>query len=155
MDQLTFSLEEPPASHSVARVCAKDWQTLVATWPLNIFALLTEHSRAGSSGKTFPAYCRRTKDGTLAPSSGRWLNSGMGMHGGCWMLNTSEWPSTAVVCSLSDILKTGDLPQRFFLSAKACAGILRRAETRRLRLPHALEHALIAAIGRTPKRSCR
>jgi DNA (cytosine-5)-methyltransferase 1 len=25
----------------------------------------------------------------------------------------------------------------------------------RLRLPHALEHALIAAIGRTPKRSCR
>jgi len=34
------------------------------------------------------------------------------------------------VCSLSDILETGDLPQRFFLSAKACAGILRRAEKR-------------------------
>jgi hypothetical protein len=37
-------------------------------------------------------------------------------------LNTSEWPSDAAVCSLSDILETGDVPQRYFLSAKACQG---------------------------------
>ena len=61
-------------------------------------------------------------------SSGRWLNSGMGSHTESLTLNTSEWPKDAAVCSLSEILETGDLPERFFLSAKACAGILRRAE---------------------------
>jgi hypothetical protein len=52
MDQLTFLSEAPPASRSASPVCAKDWMTLVATWPSNIFALLTENSRAGLSGKT-------------------------------------------------------------------------------------------------------
>jgi len=57
-------------------------------------------------------------------------------------LNTSEWHSAAAVCSLSDTLETGDLPQRFFLSATACQGILRRAEKRGKVLPPALEQAL-------------
>jgi hypothetical protein len=43
---------------------------------------------------------------------------------------------------LSDILETGDLPQRYFLSAKACRGILRRSENRGKTLPLALEQAL-------------
>jgi len=34
----------------------------------------------------------------------------------------------AVECSLSATLETGDVPQRFFLSPRAAAGILRRAE---------------------------
>jgi hypothetical protein len=57
-------------------------------------------------------------------------------------LNTSEWPSAAAVCSLSDTLETGAVPQRFFLSAKACQGILRRAEKRGKKLPSALKMAL-------------
>jgi hypothetical protein len=61
-----------------------------------------------------------------------------------WTLNTLEWPSAAVVCSLSDTLETGDLPQRFFLSATACQGILRRAEKRGKTLPAALQRALQA-----------
>jgi site-specific DNA-cytosine methylase len=81
-------------------------------------------------------------DGTLVPSSGRWLNSGMGSPTECLTLNGSEWPSAAAVCSLSDILETGDLPQRFFLSTKACAGILRRAEKRGKQLPPQLSAAL-------------
>jgi hypothetical protein len=67
-------------------------------------------------------------------------------------LNTSEWHSAAVVCSLSDILEIGDLPQRYYLSAKACSGILRRAEKRGKDLPKALAKALEAvAIGTTQK----
>ena len=66
----------------------------------------------------------------------------MASHGGCWTLNTSEWPSAAAVCSLSDTLETGAVPQRFFLSAKACAGILRRAEKRGKALPQMLHQAL-------------
>jgi hypothetical protein len=57
-------------------------------------------------------------------------------------LNTCEWtgwsgPSRRDegVCSLSDILETGDVPRRFYLSARACRGILRRAEKRGKELP--------------------
>jgi hypothetical protein len=44
---------------------------------------------------------------------------------------------------LSDIL-TGDAPRRYYLSPKACAGILRRAEKREKKLPQALHEALRA-----------
>ena len=59
-------------------------------------------------------------------------------------LSTPEFHSDAVVCSLSDILETGELPQRYFLSAKACQGILRRAAKRGKTLPEALHQALDA-----------
>jgi site-specific DNA-cytosine methylase len=81
-------------------------------------------------------------DGTLVPSSGRWSNSGMGSLTECWTLNTSESRSVAVESSLSRVLETGVLPQRFFLSPTACAGILRRAERRGKALPPALKAAL-------------
>jgi hypothetical protein len=55
------------------------------------------------------------------------------------------------VCSLSDILETGDVPQRYYLSAKACKGILRRADKRGKELPPQLARALqaVAASGPT------
>jgi hypothetical protein len=59
-------------------------------------------------------------------------------------LNTSEWHSAADVCLLSDVLETQPVPQRFFLSAKACKGILRRAERRGKKLPERLKAALLA-----------
>lgn len=62
-------------------------------------------------------------------------------------LNISEWPSDAAVCSLSEILETAPIPQRFFLSAKACRGILRRAEKRGKTLPTQLLLALRAVAG--------
>jgi hypothetical protein len=71
----------------------------------------------------------------------------MGSHTEFLTLSTSEWPNAAAVCSLSDTLETGDLPQRFFLSATACAGILRRAEKRGKQLPEALERALQTVAG--------
>jgi hypothetical protein len=57
-------------------------------------------------------------------------------------LSISEWPKDAAVCSLSDTLETGDVPQRYFLSATACSGILRRAEKRGKKLPVMLQSAL-------------
>jgi hypothetical protein len=70
-----------------------------------------------------------------------------------WTLNGSEWPSAAAVCSLSDILETGVVPQRFCLSGKACAGILRRAEKRGKELPPALRRALEAVAASAPTQS--
>jgi hypothetical protein len=69
-------------------------------------------------------------------------------------LNTCEWgdgpePSRSAgdVSSLSDVLETGPLPPRFSLSAKACSGILRRAEKRGKALPPMLKAALEAVAG--------
>jgi hypothetical protein len=61
-----------------------------------------------------------------------------------WTLSGLESPSVADVCSLSHTLETGDVPQRYFLSAKACSGILRRAERRGKELPEQLRLALAA-----------
>jgi hypothetical protein len=48
------------------------------------------------------------------------------------------------VCSLLDVLEGRKLPQRYFLSATACRGILRRAEKRGKELPDQLRLALEA-----------
>jgi len=78
----------------------------------------------------------------------------MGSRTECWTLSTSEWAgleglflSDDGVCSLSDILETGDLPQRYYLSAKASRGILRRAANRGKVLPETLHRALQAVAG--------
>jgi len=49
------------------------------------------------------------------------------------------------------------VPPRFYLSAKACAGILRRAEKRGKDLPPALLRALeaVAGSGQTPSSTGR
>ena len=52
--------------------------------------------------------------------------------------------------TLSQVLEKGSIPQRFFLSGTACAGILRRAEKRGKSLPPSLHAALQAvALGQT------
>ena len=144
MQMSMFSLEEHLASLSQSQDSEKDWMTRVATLCLPILPLLNDIGPTGWSGKTSPAFCPPLKDGTLVPSSEGWQSSGMGSHIGCLTLSTSEWPSDASVCSLSDTLEIGDLPQRYFLSATACKGILRRAEKRGKQLPPALEQALQA-----------
>lgn len=84
--------------------------------------------------------------GVLSSNDGRdfgsWRNSGMVAPGECWTLSSSECPSDAVASSLLDILETGGVPQRYFLRAKACAGILRRADKRGRSLPPLLRMAL-------------
>ena len=142
MGQLTFLSEAPPARASVSQDSEKGWTIRAVTWPSDFFSLLTEHAPVGWFGRTCPASCHRTEDGTLAPSSEGWRNSGMGGPTESWTLNTLEFHSGAVASSLSDILETGDVPQRYFLSATACRGILRRAEKRGKALPPTLLQAL-------------
>jgi hypothetical protein len=79
----------------------------------------------------------------------------MGSPTGFLTLNTSEHnafhgqsPNDEGVCSLSDVLETGEVPQRYFLSAKACQGILRRSGKLGKALPEALAKALQAVAFR-------
>lgn len=137
-----FSLEEPPVSRSASQDCEKDWLIRVATSRLPILQLLTNTGPGGWFGRTSPASCRVAEDGILEPCSEGWGNSGMGSPTEFLTLNTSEWPRDAAVCSLSDVLEIGEVPQRFFLSGTACRGILRRAEKRGKELPGQLLRAL-------------
>jgi len=75
------------------------------------------------------------------PFSETWPSSGMGTRGVCWTASTSEYPRDAAVCSLSDILEP-EVDAKYFLSPKACRGILRRAEKRGKELPCLLRQAL-------------
>lgn len=75
--------------------------------------------------------------------SKRWQTWGMALHGECLTLSGSESPSAAAVCSLSDVLEpTCDVPRKYYLSATACRGILRRAARRGRELPEQLHRAL-------------
>jgi len=84
-------------------------------------------------------------DGATAESQSAETDEGSS-NGVCWTLNTLEFPSDVVESSLSSILERGGVDSRFYLSKKACAGILRRAETRGKELPKELKEALEAVV---------
>ena len=66
--------------------------------------------------------------------------------GGVWMLNTGVSPNDARESSLSQILQDAP-PIKYYLSPKACLGILRRASERGKALPLKLERALKIQAG--------
>ena len=71
----------------------------------------------------------------------KWEDDGAWL-GECMMRNTGESPNAAVVSRLSQILEA--TPQeKYSLSAKACQGILRRAERRGKDLPETLKAVLL------------
>lgn len=140
-----LSSEEAPAKRSA-------WQDEdLASWTseaslcLSSSAVLEKLDLGGSSGRTSPEFCHRTKGEPLAPSSGSWKTAGMLYRGECWTLSSSEYPSDAAVSFLSGIL-CPDAPQEYFLSPIACEGIIRRAERRGRSLPPTLKAALQEAI---------
>lgn len=66
-------------------------------------------------------------------------------HGERLTLNTGECPSVARESTLWQILQA-DAPEKYYLSARACEGILRRAERRGKTLPPMLREALEEAV---------
>jgi hypothetical protein len=64
------------------------------------------------------------------------------LRGGYSTPNISASPSVAAACFLSQVVETTLIPPKYFLSAKACAGILRRASRRGKTLPALLDLAL-------------
>lgn len=70
------------------------------------------------------------------------------LPGACWTPNTGESPSVARESTLSQILED-NAPEKYFLSARACEGILRRAEKRGKKLPLMLWEALVETVERS------
>src|SRR5215469_2415733 len=122
----------------------------------------------GSYSKTSPACSPARADVTLLAWLIHWLGPASVFHTGdgatpellpdrtgfanglCWTRNTSEFRSGGVACSLSQILETGPVDPRYFLSPRACSGILRRAEKRGRQLPDPLRLALEAVADGEP-----
>lgn len=98
-----------------------------------------------------------TQSNIPMPKSGKWGNAGMVgiaragggqfsvQHGECLTLNFGECPNVENVSTLSMILEM-DVPDKYYLSAKACWGIIRRAETRKKEIPVILKVALLERI---------
>ena len=63
------------------------------------------------------------------------------LRGGCLTPNFGESPSEGNASTLSQILQAG-VPEKYYLSPKACRGILRRASVRGKELPEVLRIAL-------------
>ena len=88
-----------------------------------------------------------------APDSGRWpMQTAIWETDGHWLTelstrNISEYPNAAAESTLSQILQV-EVPEKYYLSPKACQGILRRAAARGKELPEmlkaALEHQAVA-----------
>ncbi|MCE4552770.1 hypothetical protein, partial [Xanthomonas hortorum] len=58
--------------------------------------------------------------------------------------NISASPNDVAVCFLWQVVDTTSIPQKYFLSPIACAGILRRAAKRGKCLPELLQAVLTA-----------
>ena len=123
-------------------------------------------------GKTSPASSRRKTTPSAASSEGcsgamkpLRLKAGSGIRQAFSVAKPSEWvgesstPNTSpwlsgvgesfslpCLVNLSQVLESGPVHQRYFLSAKACSGILRRAERRGKALPEQLRLALQAVV---------
>nr|DAH62938.1 MAG TPA: hypothetical protein [Caudoviricetes sp.] len=85
---------------------------------------------------------RRGADGTKPEQSpetdGLW-------HGDSLTLNIGEFPNAERESLLSQILED-NVPQKYYLSARACQGILTRASRRGKPLPEVLRQALLDVI---------
>ena len=131
-----------------------------------------ENTRDLPCGRTSPAHSQATRAQTSAPSCKRsakseekpflYLNLRRGngqrldaswetvtaLPGASMTLNTGECPSEERESTLSQILEA-NAPEKYYLSAKACAGILRRAERRGKELPTMLREALEESVSMT------
>ncbi len=98
--------------------------------------------RSKSSNRKPPLFLCLTRDGLQQDACTMWTENGA-LLGEYTMHSFGEYPREENVSRLSAILE-GCPHQRYSLSAKACQGILNRAERRGKKLPEQLETALRA-----------
>ena len=143
MEKLTSSLEGLHVRILVSQESGRDWVENVLDWPGTLSDFVMKLDPDGLSGKMSRDVCQLIRGRTLKTSSICWKNAGILSPTEFLTLRVSEFPNVAVESSLSDILEgTGDNLRRYFLSPKACAGILRRSKKRGLKIPDLLEHCL-------------
>lgn len=99
----------------------------------------SSRKRSGSSSRKPPLFLYLKRDGPQAAAS--WVMDGA-LLGEYLTRSFGECPSVVVESRLSQILEESPHP-KYYLSAKACRGILNRAARRGKDLPEALKAALL------------
>ncbi len=130
---------------------AKDWQENEQAYSSSLNELCLNFNRNGLSLKMYPGSYLQMSEGTLPQSLDGWGNAGIFKPTGSLILNIGESHSEEDECSLPDILED-QVPSKYYLSPKACRGILRRAEKRGRELPRQLQDAL-EAVARTDNKA--
>lgn len=120
------------------------------TFPEPLAATKVEISRQSSrkssesrSRMHLTCLCLKKGDGRTQDASLTWWGGHGALRGEYTMRSFGECPSEENASRLSQILEDSPHP-KYYLSAKACVGILRRAKRRGKALPPELETALIA-----------
>ena len=101
----------------------------------------SKRSSASQSRKPPILKCLKKAGTPGGATTMKWEDDGAWL-GECMMRNTGESPNAAVESRLSQILEATP-PVKYSLSAKACQGILRRAERRGKDLPPVLKDVLL------------
>lgn len=103
---------------------------------------------SSNGGEDFRAVLEKVTNANIPmPASGKWATAGR-LEGGrltqlgeSLMLNIGEYPNVENESTLSEILED-NVPEKYYLSPKACLGILRRAKSKGRKLPDNLRIAL-------------
>jgi hypothetical protein len=136
--------EDFPAKMSQSLAKGLVWLANEAGYSGRLPELWKKRKQSGSYSKTSLVCYPVTKEKILESSSGRWQTSGILLPGGLLMLSTSEFPKDgAVSSSLADVLQGQEVQTKYYLSSKACEGILRRSSRRGKNLPETLNNALV------------
>lgn len=119
----TYQGSFPATTEKISELC---WKSLPA-W--NSQTLVFLDLRGGADG---------AKPEQSPETDGAWLGDSL-------TLNTGEFPSVESESLLSQILED-NVPQKYYLSARACQGILTRASRRGKKLPDLLQTALLEMV---------
>ena len=127
-EQQTLLSEVAPVKASLSQARGKDSQELPDSCS-NTFERYVNSVHVGLSGRTSQERSQASGGRLTASSCQRWMRS------------FSVWPKDASVCSLLEVLEPC-VARKYFLSAKACRGIISRADRRGKPLPKRLRNAL-------------
>ena len=150
LDQLTLFAGGFPAPISRWPEAARGWLERNQDCGLSYGRFLRKLDRESASLKMSLAFYPLTEDGTLPSSFAGWGNCGIMSLGQSWTHNGLEWRKDAAVCSLSEVLEM-DVQPKYFLSPRACQGILKRSGRRGKRLPPSLQAALEQVAQQAPE----
>lgn len=147
-----WSAEDFPASRSPSQESDSDGTTFAVTSSGTRLTSPSTSKRRTSSLRTYPDSLAALRVALSERSSLTWPKQGLLTSNGEFLTPSfSESPNGVSECgsSLAEILQPS-VDERYLLSAKACAGILRRAERRGRKLPAPLREALLAVVLSAP-----
>lgn len=121
--------------------CGKTWSEPSAATKEKTSRQSSKRSSKSSSRKPPVLKCLKRAGLPGGDTTMKWEDDGA-WYGELMTRNTGECPNAVVVSRLSQILEANPLP-KYNLTAKACLGILRRAERRGKNLPERLKAVLL------------